>query len=105
MGGHNERTNLAVVQTLCATLDELCPDRLARLGLARFSDLITFVQDRPGHDMRYAIDPTKLETELGWRPVENFDTGIRKTVQWYLGNAWWWRPIREEKYAGERLGR
>ena len=105
VGGHNERTNLQVVQTICATLDELRPEQLKKLGLTHFQDLITYVQDRPGHDKRYAIDPTKLETELGWRPQENFDTGIRKTVQWYLDNEWWWRPIREEKYAGERLGK
>lgn len=105
VGGHNERTNLQVVQTICSTLDELCPDQLKKLGLSHFQDLITYVKDRPGHDKRYAIDPTKLETELGWRPQENFDTGIRKTVQWYLDNEWWWRPIREKKYAGERLGK
>ena len=93
------------MQTICSTLDELCPDQLKKLGLSHFQDLITYVKDRPGHDKRYAIDPTKLETELGWRPQENFDTGIRKTVQWYLDNEWWWRPIREKKYAGERLGK
>ena len=60
--------------------------------------------DRPGHDLRYAIDSDKLQKDLGWRPEENFDTGIRKTVQWYLDNAWWWKPIREKKYAGQRLG-
>ena len=69
-----------------------------------YRDLITFVKDRPGHDKRYAIDATKLETELGWKAQENFDTGIRRTIQWYLDNAWWWKPIREKKYAGERLG-
>lgn len=105
VGGHNERTNLQVVQTICSTLDELCADRLQKLGLSHFQDLITYVKDRPGHDKRYAIDPTKLETELGWRPRENFDTGMHKTVQWYLENEWWWRPIRENKYAGERLGK
>ena len=67
--------------------------------------MITFVQDRPGHDLRYAIDPTKLCNELGWKPRENFDTGIRKTVEWYLGNEWWWKPIHEKRYAGQRLGR
>ena len=66
--------------------------------------MITFVQDRPGHDKRYAIDATKLISELGWQAEENFDTGIRKTVKWYLDNEWWWRPIRDGKYAGERLG-
>jgi dTDP-glucose 4,6-dehydratase len=100
VGGHNERTNLEVVQTVCAILDELrpCPNG------AHYADLITFVTDRPGHDLRYAIDPTKLMTELGWKPQENFDSGIRKTVQWYLDNEWWWRPIHENRYTGTRLG-
>ena len=101
VGGHNERTNLEVVQTVCSILDELRP----RPNGAHYADLITFVTDRPGHDLRYAIDPTKLMTELGWKPQENFETGIRKTVQWYLDNEWWWRPIHEKKYSGERLGK
>ena len=104
VGGHNERTNLQVVHTVCDILSELRPGRLAELRLKSFRDLITFVKDRPGHDLRYAIDPSKIERELGWKPLETFDTGIRKTVQWYLDNAWWWRPIREKKYAGQRLG-
>ena len=103
VGGSNERTNLEVVQTICASLDEMAPDR-RKAGIKKYSDLITFVADRPGHDQRYAIDATKLESELGWKPEENFDSGIRKTVKWYLGNAWWWQPIRERKYAGQRLG-
>ncbi|MBP5511521.1 MAG: dTDP-glucose 4,6-dehydratase [Kiritimatiellae bacterium] len=98
VGGHNERTNLEVVNAICATLDELVPWENP------YSSLITFVQDRPGHDLRYAIDPTKLETQLGWKPTENFETGLRKTVRWYLDNEWWWKPIREDKYAGRRLG-
>ena len=73
--------------------------------LSSYRDLITFVTDRPGHDMRYAIDATKLETELGWKAQEDFDTGIRRTIQWYLDNEWWWQPIREGKYTGERLGK
>lgn len=105
VGGNNERTNLEVVETICSTLDRLQPDRLRQLGLASFKDLITFVQDRPGHDKRYAIDASKLKRELGWIPQENFDTGIEKTVQWYLDNAWWWQPIREKKYSGQRLGK
>ena len=107
VGGHNERTNLEVVQTVCAILDELRPlSRTSRSSrLSRYSDLIAFVADRPGHDLRYAIDPTKLMTELGWRPRENFETGIRKTVQWYLDNEWWWGPIRARRYAGQRLGK
>ncbi len=98
VGGRNERTNLQVVHTICDTLDELRPAATSR------RDLITFVKDRPGHDARYAIDATKLEDELGWKANENFDTGLRKTVEWYLANDWWWRPLRENKYSGERLG-
>lgn len=100
VGGHNERTNLDVVKTVCSILDELRPR-----DEGRYADLITYVEDRPGHDLRYAIDPSKLMGELGWRPQENFDTGIRKTVEWYLANEWWWKPIRESKYSGERLGK
>ena len=99
MGGHNERTNLEVVQAVCAVLDELKPRKDGQ-----YSDLITYVADRPGHDLRYAIDPTKLMTELGWKPRENFATGIRRTVRWYLENEWWWGPIRANRYAGQRLG-
>ena len=99
VGGHNERTNLEVVQTVCAVLDELKPR-----NSGKYADLITYVADRPGHDLRYAIDPAKLMTELGWKPRENFDTGIRRTVQWYLENEWWWGPIRANRYAGQRLG-
>ena len=103
VGGHNERTNLEVVKTICTIMDELYPVS-ENAAIKSYLELITFVQDRPGHDLRYAIDPTKLMTELGWKPRENFETGIRRTVQWYLDNAWWWRPIRERKYAGQRLG-
>jgi dTDP-glucose 4,6-dehydratase len=99
VGGRNERTNLEVVQTICRILDEIKPRKTGS-----YQDLITFVADRPGHDHRYAIDATKLETQLGWKALENFDTGIRKTVQWYLDNEWWWGPIRSGRYAGERLG-
>ena len=98
VGGSNERTNLQVVETICDVLDELVDDGKKR------RDLIRFVTDRPGHDMRYAIDATKLTEELGWKPYEDFDTGIRKTVQWYLDNDWWWKPIREKNYSGQRLG-
>ena len=110
VGGHNERTNLEVVKTVCAILDELRP-RGGKDGASgspapcpRYQDLITYVADRPGHDLRYAIDPAKLMDELGWRPRENFETGIRRTVQWYLDNEWWWKPIHEKKYSGQRLG-
>ena len=97
VGGRNERKNIDVVRRICAVLDQLVPANRPR------EELIEFVTDRPGHDARYAIDATRLETELGWRARENFDTGIEKTVQWYLDNEWWWRPLRE-RYAGERLG-
>jgi dTDP-glucose 4,6-dehydratase len=97
VGGRNERKNIDVVRTICSILDELAP------ADKPYADLISFVTDRPGHDARYAIDATKLETKLGWKAQENFDTGIRKTVQWYLDNEWWWRPLRE-RYDGERLG-
>lgn len=100
IGGHNERTNLEVVQTICRILDELRPK-----VSGNYAGQIVFVSDRPGHDQRYAIDADKLRNELGWRPEENFDTGIRRTVKWYLENDWWWRPIRERKYSGERLGK
>ena len=89
-----------MVETICRILDELRPKTAGK-----YADQITFVADRPGHDLRYAIDASKLTRELGWKPEENFDSGIRKTVQWYLDNAWWWQPIREQKYAGERLGK
>lgn len=99
VGGRNERTNLEVVKAVCAVLDELRPR-----SSGKYEDLITYVKDRPGHDLRYAIDPSKLMRDLGWSPKETFDTGIRRTVQWYLDNEWWWRPIREKRYHGERLG-
>ena len=98
VGGNNERTNLEVVEIICEVLDELVPCKSSR------RELITFVTDRPGHDMRYAIDSSKLQTELAWQPEENFETGIRKTIQWYMDNKWWWQPIRDKKYAGQRLG-
>jgi dTDP-glucose 4,6-dehydratase len=98
VGGRSERTNLQVVQTICDIVDELAPGRGSR------RDLITFVADRPGHDRRYAIDPSRIETELGWRAQESFETGLRKTVRWYLDNRAWWAPIREGVYGGERLG-
>ena len=100
VGGRAERTNLAVVETICDRLDARRP---LPGGAARRS-LIEFVTDRPGHDRRYAIDPSKIECELGWTPSESFESGIERTIDWYLGNDWWWRPIREGKYAGARLG-
>jgi dTDP-glucose 4,6-dehydratase len=100
VGGRAERTNLDVVQMICASLDKLKP----RDGGGSYSELISFVPDRPGHDLRYALDPSKIERELGWAPQETFETGLEKTVRWYLENEWWWRPLRREKYAGQRLG-
>ena len=100
IGGHNERTNLEVVRTICRIMDELRP----RADGASYESLITYVADRPGHDLRYAIDPSKLMNDLGWKPRENFETGIRKTVQWYLDNEWWWGPIHAGRYSGQRLG-
>lgn len=101
VGGRSERRNLEIVHALCDLLDARKP--LAG-GKSRRT-LITFVEDRPGHDRRYAIDPSKLETELGWRAAETFETGLARTVDWYLDNPGWWQPIRQNPYAGERLGR
>lgn len=91
VGGHNERTNLQVVESICDILDVLKP----RASRKSYQELITFVKDRAGHDRRYAIDPTKIMTELHWKPQETFDTGLKKTVQWYLDNKWWWQPLKE----------
>ncbi|URQ60631.1 dTDP-glucose 4,6-dehydratase [Pantoea alhagi] len=102
IGGHNEQRNIDVVNTLCDLLEELAPTKPA--GIAHFRDLITFVTDRPGHDQRYAIDAGKIERELGWRPQETFESGLRKTVQWYLSHESWWRSILDGSYQGERLG-
>lgn len=98
VGGGNERRNIDVVRTICAILDRTIP------RISSYTDLITSVEDRPGHDARYAIDSTKLEAELGWQAVESFDTGIEKTIRWYIDNEWWWRPLRETTYSGDRLG-
>ncbi|MFO7938035.1 MAG: dTDP-glucose 4,6-dehydratase [Kiritimatiellia bacterium] len=131
VGGSNERTNLEVVERICEVLDQFRPITDEVRGkwnlecgtcesiqsashiqhptttkdIKSYKDLITFVKDRPGHDKRYAIDATKLKTELGWQPEENFDTGIEKTIRWYLENEWWWVPLRAQRYAGERLGK
>lgn len=98
VGGRAPMENLEVIERICDLLDDFLSDGAPR------RDLITFVPDRPGHDRRYAIDPTKIETELGWRAEQTFDTGIAATVEWYLNNASWWRPLRENVYAGDRLG-
>ena len=100
VGGGAERSNLAVVETICGLLDGMKPRR----GGASYRDLIAFVPDRPGHDRRYAIDASKIRRELAWRPVETFESGLARTVRWYLDNDWWWKPIRDGGYAGERLG-
>ena len=102
IGGHNEKQNIEVVRTLCAILEELAPEKPA--GVARYENLITYVQDRPGHDLRYAIDAGKIQRELGWQPMETFESGIRKTVEWYLENSEWCRRVQDGSYRRERLG-
>jgi dTDP-glucose 4,6-dehydratase len=100
IGGHNEMRNLDVVRTLCALLDEMAPDP----AIGPREGLIRFVQDRPGHDQRYAIDAGKIGRELGWTPRETFESGLRRTVRWYLENRAWWERVRSGAYRGERLG-
>jgi len=106
IGGHNEKKNIEVVEILCALLDELVPVSSNDLTqhLSTYSDLITFVKDRPGHDVRYAIDATKIEGELAWVPEESFETGIKKTVEWYLNNENWWARVMNGEYQLERIG-
>lgn len=115
IGGHNEKANIDVVKTICKLLEELVPEspysnttmiRHSGEGqdLTGFQSLITYVTDRPGHDVRYAIDASKIERELGWKPEESFDTGIRKTVEWYLNNNTWWQRVLDGSYSMERLG-
>ncbi|WP_226396567.1 dTDP-glucose 4,6-dehydratase [Haemophilus sp. Marseille-Q0026] len=103
IGGHNEKANIDVVRTICALLEELVPNKPA--GVAKYEDLITYVKDRPGHDVRYAIDAAKIGRELGWKPQETFESGIRKTVKWYLNNKKWWSRVLDGSYNRERLGR
>jgi dTDP-glucose 4,6-dehydratase len=103
IGGNNEKTNLEVVLTVCELLEELSPVKPS--GINKYRDLITFVNDRPGHDIRYAIDASKIEARLGWVPDETFETGLRKTVQWYLDNRQWWERILSGEYRLERQGR
>jgi len=102
IGGHNEKKNLEVVHTICDILDELAPSQMD--GVASYRELITFVKDRPGHDQRYAIDASKIDRELGWTPEETFESGIRKTVAWYLNNMDWCRNVQDGSYQRERLG-
>ena len=100
IGGNNEIKNIDVVLTICSILDEMSP----RENGSNYADLITYVQDRPGHDFRYAIDATKINQDLGWSPKESFETGIRKTIDWYLNNREWWQAIQDNTYQQERLG-
>ena len=100
VGGNAEVSNLDVVRNICRLLDELSP----RPGMSRYEEQIDFVADRPGHDYRYAIDATKIRNELGWKPIETFETGLRRTVEWYLANSSWWKPILTGEYRGQRLG-
>ena len=102
IGGHNEKTNLKVVETICDLLEEMAPNKPS--GVNSYRDLITFVKDRPGHDARYAIDASKIAGELGWVPEETFETGLRKTVQWYLDNPSWWERVLSGAYRMERIG-
>jgi dTDP-glucose 4,6-dehydratase len=98
IGGHNEKQNIEVVETICELLNELVPQK------ANYQDQIVFVTDRPGHDLRYAIDASKIERELGWKPAETFETGLRKTVVWYLENSKWCQRVQDGSYQRERLG-
>ena len=102
IGGHNEKTNLEVVHTLCDLLESRGAQK--PVGVEHFRDLITFVKDRPGHDKRYAVDATKIHAQLGWTPQETFESGMKKTVDWYLDNRAWWMRVMSGAYALERLG-
>jgi dTDP-glucose 4,6-dehydratase len=98
IGARNQRTNLQLAQAICDIIDEIVGDGVGRRSL------IKFIADRPGHDFRYAIDPSKVEKTLGWSPVETFETALRRTVNWYIENRSWWGPIRQKVYSGKRLG-
>ena len=102
ISGHNERKNIDVVKTICAILDKIIDKKPKEIS--SFADLITFVADRPGHDLRYAIDATKMKNALHWEPLETFESGIEKTIHWYLNNQGWWQRVLDGSYAGERLG-
>ncbi|HDY8011784.1 TPA: dTDP-glucose 4,6-dehydratase [Vibrio vulnificus] len=102
IGGHNEKANIEVVKTICSLLEEMVPNKPQ--GVVQYQDLITYVKDRPGHDVRYAIDASKIERELGWKPQETFESGICKTVEWYLNNQAWWSRVLDGSYSRERLG-
>ncbi len=96
IGGHNERKNIEVVKAVCELLDELRPS--THQGICKYEELIAFVKDRPGHDVRYAIDASKIKRELGWEPQETFESGLRKTVEWYLANEEWWKAVLDRSY-------
>lgn len=102
IGGHNEKENIYVVRSICNMLEDLQPNKPN--GIARYEELITYVKDRPGHDLRYAIDAGKIASDLGWTPQETFETGLRKTVQWYMDNMAWCRHVQDGSYRRERLG-
>jgi dTDP-glucose 4,6-dehydratase len=102
IGGHNEKQNIEVVNSICELLEELHPEKPE--GVVSYKDLIAYVKDRPGHDLRYAIDASKIERELGWKPVETFESGLRKTVQWYLDNQLWWQRVLDGDYRLDRIG-
>jgi dTDP-glucose 4,6-dehydratase len=102
IGGHNEKTNIEVVEMICDLLEEIAPEKPH--GISTYRELIAFVKDRPGHDARYAIDASKIRRELGWMPEETFETGLRKTVQWYLDNTEWWERVLSGAYRLERIG-
>ncbi|MEF1338679.1 GDP-mannose 4,6-dehydratase, partial [Vibrio rotiferianus] len=102
IGGHNEKANIEVVKTICSLLEEFRPNKPE--GIDSYEALITYVKDRPGHDVRYAIDATKIAQELNWTPEETFESGIRKTVEWYLNNQQWWQRVLDGSYSLERLG-
>ncbi|MEO0447766.1 MAG: GDP-mannose 4,6-dehydratase, partial [Verrucomicrobiota bacterium] len=103
IGGHNEKSNLEVVQCICQLVEELFPSNENASVDGSYKSLIAFVKDRPGHDVRYAIDASKIERALGWKPLETFDTGLRKTVEWYLASKDWWKAILDGSYRMERL--
>jgi dTDP-glucose 4,6-dehydratase len=103
IGGYNEKTNIEVVEAICSILEDLAPSKPANVSF--YKDLITFVSDRPGHDLRYAIDASKITNELGWKPDETFETGLFKTVKWYLDNPTWWKRVLDGSYKLERIGK
>ncbi len=105
IGGHNEKQNIEVVKTICSLLEVLAPIEKIGLDIPNYESLITYVADRPGHDLRYAIDASKIERELGWKPEESFESGLRKTVEWYLNNKTWWQAVLDGSYKLERMGK